>query len=58
MKELRCKDSGAACDFVVRGKTEEEVMKLAAEHARKDHNMRDIPKEMVSKMRSLIRESK
>ncbi len=56
MKELRCKDSGANCDFVVRGQTEEQVMKLAGEHARKAHNMREIPNEMVSKMRALIRE--
>ncbi len=56
MKELRCKDAGQNCNFVVRGKTEEEVMKSAAEHGRTAHNMREVPKEMASKMRSLIRE--
>jgi len=56
MKELRCKDSGADCTFVARAGTEEEILKAAAEHARKDHNMAEVPQEMVIKMRSLIRE--
>ena len=34
-KMLRCKDVGVDCDFVARGKTEEEVLKKAAEHAKK-----------------------
>jgi len=56
MKELRCKDSGADCKFIARANTEEEILKLAAEHAKKDHNMAEVPQDMVVKMRSLIRE--
>jgi len=56
MKEIRCRDAGVDCDFVVRGQTEEELFKKAAEHGRKDHNMQELPEELKAKMRSLIRE--
>ncbi len=56
MKELRCRDAGADCNFVVRAQTEEELFKKAAEHGRKDHNMQELSEELKAKMRSLIRE--
>jgi len=56
MKELRCKDSGADCDFVARGETTEELMGKAAEHARKDHGMTEISEEFKAKIQSLIRD--
>jgi predicted small metal-binding protein len=56
MKELRCKDAGMDCGFVARADSEGEVVKLAAEHAKKDHNMAEVSQEMAAKMRSLIRE--
>jgi predicted small metal-binding protein len=57
MKELRCKDAGQMqCNFVARGKSVEEVMKLAAEHGKKAHQMNDIPQEMQAKLKSLVRE--
>ncbi|MEW6001605.1 MAG: DUF1059 domain-containing protein [Nitrospirota bacterium] len=46
-KVLRCKDVGVDCDFVARGKTEEEVLKQAKEHARKHHNVKRVTKEYV-----------
>ena len=55
-KVLRCRDVGVACDFVARGETEEEVMGKAAEHARTAHNMKEIPKEIVEKVKAAIRE--
>ena len=56
MKELRCEDAGSDCAFVARAETTEEAMKLAAEHAQKDHNIKQIPEDMVVRMHSLIRE--
>ena len=57
MKELRCKDAGQMqCNYVARGKTVEEVMKLASEHGKTAHKMTDIPQEMQAKLKSLIRE--
>ena len=55
-KRLGCRDAGADCDFVACGKTEEEVFQKAAEHARTDHNMKEIPKDLYDKGRSAMRD--
>ena len=54
-KELRCRDVGADCDYVMRGKTEEEIFKKASEHAKTVHNMKEMPKELIEKARAAIR---
>jgi predicted small metal-binding protein len=53
-KELSCRDVGVDCDFVARGKDEKEILAKAAEHARKAHNMTEIPPELVEKCRKAI----
>jgi predicted small metal-binding protein len=53
-KVLRCRDVGMDCDFVARAETEEEVLKKAAEHAETTHNMKEIPEEVVAKVRAAI----
>ena len=53
---LGCRDVGTNCDFVACGKTEEEVFQKTAEHARTDHNMKEIPKDLYDKTRSAMRE--
>jgi predicted small metal-binding protein len=55
-KRLSCKDVGVDCDFVACGKTEEEIFQKTAEHARTDHNMKEIPKDLYDKARSAIRD--
>ena len=35
MKTITCREAGFECDYVVKGETEEEVMKRGAEHAPK-----------------------
>ena len=59
MKTINCREAGFDCDYIVRGETEEEVMKNGAEHAMKDHGMKeeDITPEMKQKVRGLIRSS-
>jgi len=54
-KELRCRDVGADCDYVVRGKTDEEIFKKASEHALTAHGMKEIPPELMEKARAAIR---
>jgi predicted small metal-binding protein len=54
-KILKCKDVGVDCDFVASGKTEEEVLKKAAEHARKDHNIKRVTKDYLESWRKHIR---
>jgi predicted small metal-binding protein len=50
-------EAGFDCDQVIRGEKEEEVMKKGAEHAMKDHGMKeeDITTEMKQKIRGVIR---
>ena len=54
-KVLRCKDIGMDCDFVARGETEEEILKQAAEHAGTTYDMKEIPEEILDKVRAAIR---
>ena len=55
-KKLSCRDVGVDCDFVACGKTEEEIFQKASEHAKKDHGMSEIPKELYDRARSAIRD--
>ena len=54
-KALRCRDVGMDCDFVARAETEEEILKKAAEHAATAHEMKEIPEEVLEKVRAAIR---
>ncbi len=51
---LKCKDVGMDCDFIARGETEEEVLKLAAEHAAPDHGMTAMSDDVIAKVRAAI----
>ena len=59
MLKLKCKDAGFDCGFVAKGKTEDEIMQKAAEHAMKDHGMKpeDMTPEMKEKIRKVIHKS-
>ncbi|HZI25316.1 MAG TPA: DUF1059 domain-containing protein, partial [Chryseolinea sp.] len=49
-KVIHCRDVGFDCNGVIRAKTETEALTLAAEHARKVHNVKDITPEIVEKI--------
>ena len=53
-KVLRCKDVGFDCEGVIRAETEEEVLKMAAEHAQSAHNLNELSNEVVEKVRAAI----
>ena len=55
-KRLSCRDVGADCDFVACGNSEEEIFRQAAEHARIDHNIIEMPEELREKARLAIRD--
>lgn len=59
MKTLSCREAGFDCDYVVKGETEEEVMKNGGEHAMKVHGMKqeEMTSEMKQKLKGLIRNS-
>jgi predicted small metal-binding protein len=52
-KVIRCRDVGFDCDGVIKAKTEEEALKLAAEHARKEHGLQEVTSEIVEKIKSV-----
>jgi predicted small metal-binding protein len=54
-KILKCRDVGVDCDFEASGKTEQEVLKKAAEHARKDHGIKRVTKDYLDSWRKHIR---
>ena len=41
MIKLSCKESGLDCDYIVEGKTEDEVLERISEHAIYIHHMRE-----------------
>jgi predicted small metal-binding protein len=55
-KIIRCKDVGMDCDFEARAETEEELLKKVAEHAGTTHDMKEIPEEVLAKVRAAIKE--
>ena len=55
-KIISCRDVGVDCDFVARGETEEEILQKCADHAKNDHGMTEIPREMQDKVRASIRD--
>ena len=55
-KVIQCRDIGMDCDFVARAETEEEILQKAAEHAQKVHSMKEIPEEVLAKVRAAIRD--
>jgi predicted small metal-binding protein len=55
-KTIHCKDVGFDCDGVVRAASEEEVLQLAAEHAKTVHGVTELTSEMVEKVKSVIRD--
>jgi len=50
-------DPSSGCTHVVRGKTEDEVLKNAMEHA-KQHGIRDVTPELMAKVKGAIRDEK
>lgn len=56
MKVLHCRDAGFDCDRVIRAETEEEVLKQAASHAKKDHHIEEIDDKMVENIKAIIKD--
>ncbi len=54
MKTLLCKDVGVDCGHQVRGRTVDEVLKKAAAHAKKEHNIKKVSKEYLDAWRMKI----
>jgi len=53
-RELRCADLGMKCDWIVKGSTDEEVIKKAAAHAAQVHHLPNIEEPMLSQVKKAI----
>jgi len=51
---LRCDAIFLGCGHVVRAESEEELMRLAAEHARQVHGITEIDEALAEKVRAAI----
>lgn len=54
MKVLQCRDVGINCDYKAKGRTVDEVIKRATEHAKKDHHVDKVTKDYVDAWRKKI----
>jgi predicted small metal-binding protein len=54
-KELRCADLGMNCGHVMKGDSDEEVLKQAEDHARKAHRLVTFDEKMKAKVTEAIR---
>lgn len=53
-KVIRCRDVGFDCNGVIKAKTEEEAMRLAGEHAKNVHGLKEITPEIIEKIKSVM----
>lgn len=56
-KELHCGDIMDGCKHVVRGESEEEVMRKGAQHAKEAHGMAEMDEATQAKVKSKIRDA-
>ena len=54
-KVLRCGELFPGCSIEARGETEEEILKQAAEHAKRDHGVVQIDAATLAKVKAAIR---
>jgi predicted small metal-binding protein len=55
-KILKCGEVNPGCNFEIRGDSEHDVLRRAADHAKTAHRMENIPPEVLSKVKSAIRD--
>lgn len=55
MRSIYCRDAGYDCETVIRAKNEQEVLNLAAKHAKEVHGVKPTP-ELAEVLIPLIRE--
>lgn len=54
-KHIACDDVVPGCGFTTTAPTEEELVKKAAAHARKEHGVKELTPELAAKVKSAIR---
>jgi predicted small metal-binding protein len=56
-KVLKCADVTGTCPEVIRGQTEDEVLRAAAQHAKEQHGMATLPPDVAAKVKASIRDA-
>lgn len=56
MKRFRCGDVVPGCEVTFTG-TRDEILAAAADHARRDHGITQIPPELVGQIESLLKDA-
>ena len=54
-KQLACGDVVPGCSFKAEAASEDELMKKVAEHAAKQHGVKDVTPELQGKLKSAVR---
>jgi predicted small metal-binding protein len=56
MKQFCCGDVVPGCTASFRSPNEEHILRAVAEHAHREHGLKEVPAALLSQVRSLIRE--
>ena len=56
-KLLRCRDIGGDCDFEACGETPEETLRIAVDHARAIHGLKDISEKDRMRLRASLQDA-
>ena len=54
---LACKDLGMDCNFVVKAKGEEKLMKKASKHLAKKHKIAQVTPDMIARAKGAIKKA-
>jgi len=55
MASFKCKDMGMKCGFEVKDENEDEMKEVIALHAKKTHNINEMPPDMMEKVKKAIK---
>jgi predicted small metal-binding protein len=55
MPSFKCKDVGMKCKFEVKTDNPDEMMQIIALHGEKSHNMKNIPPDLMEKVKKAVK---
>ncbi len=55
MPSFKCKDIGMKDNFEVKDDNQDELMKIVALHAQNSHDIKEVPPEMMEKIKKAIK---
>jgi predicted small metal-binding protein len=56
MPSFKCEDAGMKCNFKATAETRDKLMGKIVEHAREEHNMKNIPHDFMMKVKKAVKE--